>query len=213
MAQSFTRNYTDHSNGSGFQFEFFCDKCGNGHRSSFQVSKLGLAAGLLRAAGSLFGGALSSAGHGADQVKDVLRGQAWDEAFREANDEIRSKFHQCTRCGKWVCPDVCWNDERQLCEECAPDLAEQAASIQAQVAVDQTWEKARAVDQTQGLDASQPKLAKCPRCSAKLQANAKFCGACGAPVGAKAKAFCAECGGELAPGAKFCAGCGAAVAK
>ena len=213
MAQSFTRNYTDHSNATGFQFEFFCDKCGNGYRSSFQVSKLGLAAGLLRAAGSLFGGALSSAGSGADQVKDVLRGQAWDEAFREANDEIRPKFHQCTRCGKWVCPDVCWNAERQLCEECAPDLTEQAAAIQAQVAVDQVREKAAAVDQTQGIDVSSAKTAKCPKCGSKLTPNAKFCGGCGSPVGAKATAFCPECGEQLQAQARFCPGCGKPAPK
>ena len=26
----FTRNHTDHSTDKGFQFEFFCDRCGNG---------------------------------------------------------------------------------------------------------------------------------------------------------------------------------------
>ena len=38
---TFTNNYRDHSNETGYQFEFFCDKCGNGHRSSFQASALG----------------------------------------------------------------------------------------------------------------------------------------------------------------------------
>ena len=41
-AQSFTRNYSDHSNDQGFQFEFHCDKCGNGYRSTFHASTLGL---------------------------------------------------------------------------------------------------------------------------------------------------------------------------
>lgn len=36
----------------GFQFEFFCDKCGNGHMSPFIASKVGVATGILRAAGS-----------------------------------------------------------------------------------------------------------------------------------------------------------------
>jgi uncharacterized OB-fold protein len=170
-----------------------------------------MAAGLLKAAGNLFGGALSSVGSGADQLKDVFRGQAWDEAFKEANAELKAKFHQCTRCGKWVCPEVCWSAERSLCEECAPDLVEQAASIQAQVAVEQVREKARGQDQTQGLDLKAPLAAQCPKCSAKVKPNAKFCSECGTAIGAAAKKFCAECGGELATGAKFCVGCGKPV--
>lgn len=208
MTTPFTRNYTDHSNQSGYQFEFHCDKCGNGFRSTFDTSKLGVAAGLLQAAGSLFGGQLASAGWGAQHVKDALRGPAWDEAFQKAVAELRPKFHQCTRCGKWVCPEVCWNEARQLCEACAPNLQEQAASIQAQVAVEQAWDKARRSDQTAGLDLAAEQVAACPKCKASLQPKAKFCSSCGAPAGGAAKRFCAECGGELAAGAKFCAGCG-----
>ena len=50
------------------------------------------AAGLLKAAGSLFGGALGHAGYAGDQVKDVFRGQAWDEAFAAAG--ASSSTHQ-----------------------------------------------------------------------------------------------------------------------
>src|SRR6185503_5458609 len=75
--QTFTRNHRDHSNDTGFQFEFFCDKCGNGHRSSFQTSGMGVAASMLKAAGALFGGGMSRVGYGADHVKDALRGPAW----------------------------------------------------------------------------------------------------------------------------------------
>src|SRR5438309_1473181 len=109
----FTKNYTDHSNGQGFQFEFHCDKCGNGYRSGFQASKLGMAAGFMRAAASLFGGSsLWGAANAGDQVKDALRGKAWDDAFAAAIDEAKGHFHQCTRCGSWVCPEVCWNEGR-----------------------------------------------------------------------------------------------------
>jgi hypothetical protein len=205
----FTKNHTDHSNNTGFQFEFHCDKCGNGYRSTFQVSKLGVAAGLLRAAGSIFGGSFGSVGAGADHVKDALRGEAWDSAFKEAVEEIRPKFRQCTKCGHWVCPEVCWNEERGMCEDCAPNLQEHAAAIQAQVAVEQVWEKARKVDQTDGMDVSAKQAASCPKCGAGVQPKAKFCSSCGSPVGQKAKRFCAECGGELLPTAKFCGGCGA----
>lgn len=47
-AQAFTRNYTDHSNSDGYQFEFHCDKCGNGYRSSFKANRLGVGDSILR---------------------------------------------------------------------------------------------------------------------------------------------------------------------
>ncbi len=213
MAQAFTKNHSDHSNDTGFQFEFFCDKCGNGFRSSFRTNAVGVAGKLFKAAGSLFGGnKLWGAGHAADHLKDGLRGQAWDGAFKEAIAEIRPKFRQCTRCGNWVCPEVCWNEARALCEACAPDLGEQAAAIQAQVAVDQLHHKARASDQTEGADLSVKTVAQCPNCQARVAPGARFCAECGKPTGAGAvkKAFCTGCGSEKPAAAKFCPGCGAA---
>jgi hypothetical protein len=211
MVQPFTRNYTDHSNDSGFQFEFHCDKCGNGYRSTFHANKMGMAASLLHAAGSIFGGTVSQVGWGADHVKDALRGPAWDSAFNDAVNEIRPRFHQCTRCGKWVCPEVCWNAARGLCEECAPDLREAATAAQAQVAVEQVWDKARQSDQTQGMNMREQQQigAPCPKCSTRNEAGAKFCQGCGSPVAAPVKAFCTQCGAARAPGARFCSGCGA----
>ena len=108
-AQSFTKNHRDHSNDTGFQFEFFCDKCGNGHRSAFKTNGLGVAASLLKAAGAMFGGRVNQAGWGVDHVKDAFRGPAWDSAFASAIEECTPRFRQCSLCGNWVCPEVCWN--------------------------------------------------------------------------------------------------------
>ena len=47
----FTRNHTDLSTDKGYQFEFFCDRCGNGFMSEFQASAVGIAGRALRAAG------------------------------------------------------------------------------------------------------------------------------------------------------------------
>ncbi|MEJ7602500.1 MAG: hypothetical protein WKG01_31700 [Kofleriaceae bacterium] len=52
---AFTRNYTDRSNDTGYQFEFHCDKCGNGHRSTFRASALGVGSKIAKGLGSLFG--------------------------------------------------------------------------------------------------------------------------------------------------------------
>ncbi len=209
-AQAFTRNYADHSNDSGYQFEFHCDKCGNGFRSTYQHSALGVGSKIAKGLGSLFGGGnLFNAGVAADYAKDGLRGKAWDDAFQKAIEEIKPKFHQCTRCGQWVCPDVCWNAARQLCETCAPDLAEEAAHHQAQIASEQIAEKIRGTDLVAGIDPTADMLASCPHCQARIAPGKKFCAGCGKPVGSGAKkTFCTSCGAGIDAGAKFCGDCG-----
>ncbi len=65
----FTRNVNDHSTDKGYQFEFFCDRCGNGFTSEFKASATGMATSALRAAGGLFGGILGSAGNTAYEIE------------------------------------------------------------------------------------------------------------------------------------------------
>jgi len=94
---------------------------------------------------------------------------------------------------------------------CAPNLAEEAAAQQAQVAAQQIGEKLRKVDQVANFDPTAEMVSSCPHCKGQLQAGAKFCASCGKPVGSgAAKAFCSGCGTQLAAGAKFCSGCGQA---
>ena len=211
-AIAFTRNYTDHSNDTGYQFEFNCDKCGNGFRSSFDASALGVGSKIAQGLGSLFGGSkLWQAGNAAAHMKDGLRGGAWDAAFKKAIEEIKPQFHQCTRCGQWVCPQVCWNAERGLCETCAPDLAQEAASHQAHIASQQIAEKMRQQDLVGDIDVTAPMQAACAHCKARLEPGTKFCAECGKPTAVAAaskSAFCTGCGGKLAANAKFCGGCG-----
>jgi hypothetical protein len=203
--QAFTKNYTDHSNSDGFQFEFHCDKCGSGFRSPFAPSGLGVASHLLRAAGSIFGGPLANAGWGADQMKDAFRGQAWDDAYAKAIAECKPNFRQCGRCARWVCPQVCWNVERSLCLECAPNLQQEAAAVQAQVAVEQLWGKARAQDQSAKVDMQRQQVAACPHCQAHVDGG-KFCPECGKPLALATK--CGKCGVDFSAKAHFCPECG-----
>lgn len=199
----FTRNHSDHSNNTGFQFEFMCDKCGNGYMSRFIPSKAGMAAGMLHAAGSLLGGVFGHAASAGDQVREMMRGSARDDAFAEAVTEAKRHFHQCTRCGKWVCPEVCWNESRGLCEECAPDLMTEAAAAQARAAVEQVQEKARQVDHVSDIDMKKDLQAQCPHCQARVQGG-KFCPECGKPL--SSKLTCSKCGTEFS--GKFCPECG-----
>lgn len=57
----FTRNYRDLSTDKGFQFEFFCDKCGNGYQTPFEASTTGTVTTVLDAASSLLGGIFGQA--------------------------------------------------------------------------------------------------------------------------------------------------------
>ena len=202
----FVENYDDLSTDRGFQFKFYCDKCGNGHVSGFQPSVVGTVGGLLRAAGDIFGGVLGQAGHGAYEIQRAVGGKAHDDALAAAVTEVKPNFTQCVRCGHWVCNEVCWNPKRGLCTECGPKTEVEIAHAQSAAQLEQIQEKVRAKDQTRDLDLDTQMVARCPKCKAET-AGAKFCPECGASLAPKDA--CADCGAKLAPKAKFCPECGA----
>src|SRR6185436_9538121 len=137
---AFTKNHDDLSTDTGYQFKFHCDKCGNGFMSTFVQSKVKTAGSFLRTAGQLFGGILGSAGANSYEIQRAVGGKEHDSAFREAVEEARGHFKQCSRCGLWVCPENCWNTDRGLCERCAPNLEEERAAAQATTVKEQVWE-------------------------------------------------------------------------
>jgi hypothetical protein len=201
----FTGNHEDLSTDRGYQFKFFCEKCGNGYMSSFQTSKMGMLGSAARVAGSLFGGVFGSVADSAYEVQRAVGGPAHDSALKDAVAEIAPTFKQCTRCGNWVCQPVCWNKKAGLCEGCAPDLDEEMAAAQAEAAREQIHEKARTVDWTRQRDVKTVSGAVCGACGAKTQGG-KFCHDCGAPL--NAKTGCASCGHEAEGSPKFCPECG-----
>ena len=201
----FVQNYDDLSTDQGYQFRFHCNHCGNGYQSTFVPNKLGMVGGFLRAAGGLLGGALGNAGNSAYDIQRVIAGPAHDKALQEAVQEIKPLFTQCHRCGTWVCREICWNADKGLCKQCAPILAEEAASAQATAAGYQIHDKAMQTDQTQGLDITQQTSAQCPQCGAATTGG-KFCPECGAPLAAKSN--CPQCHVEIPVGSKFCPECG-----
>ncbi len=201
----FTRNHTDHSTDKGFQFEFFCDRCGNGFMSEFKASAAGFAAGALRAAGGLFGGILGQAGSSAYEIERAVQGPGHDNAFREAVAEAKPSFHQCPKCAKWVCLNACWNQKRSLCYDCAPDIETELASAQVQATVDQIKQKLQQQDLTKDIDLTAEAAARCPACGALTQ-GAKFCPECGKPL--RPKNECPRCGTKVEAGSKFCPECG-----
>jgi len=201
----FTSNYTDLSSQRGFQFKFFCTKCGNGYQSTFRANRLGTAAAAANAAASLLGGIFGRAAQTAESLQSMAAGPQHDAALDAAVKEISPLFKQCTRCGNWVCEPVCWNKKMGLCETCAPDLDEEIAAAQASAAKDQALEKARAVDYVGQRDLAQVGAVLCPSCGAKTQGG-KFCPECGTAISPKRK--CANCGAQADGTPKFCPECG-----
>ena len=200
----FTRNHNDSSTDQGFQFEFLCDRCGNGYQTEFQASATGLATSALDAASNLFGGLFSNVASAGHSVKSAAWEKAHDAAFVKAVEEAQPHFHKCKRCGHWV-DDDCWNPGKMLCKDCAPDLEEEFANIQTEVTIQQAREKAAGVDMVSADRFKQNIVAACPHCGAKLTGG-KFCPECGKPV--SQDKHCTNCGAVVKAGAKFCAECG-----
>lgn len=205
----FVRNYSDLSTNKGFQFEFYCDRCGSGYRTKFKPSVTGTVTGVLDAAGSLLGGFFSSAADVSERVRSASWERAHDEAFEAATEELKPDFVQCPRCSSWVCRSGCWNTKKGLCKECAPDLGVEMAAAQASKSVEEVWAHAAMAEEDKKLATENWRetiRASCPQCEVPLASNAKFCPECGAPL--KVRENCVACGAKLTPGSKFCAECG-----
>jgi membrane protease subunit (stomatin/prohibitin family) len=211
----FTRNYSDNSTDHGFQFEFYCDRCGTGYRTQFQSFALGTVANVLDAASGLFGGIVGQAADLGERARSAAWEKAHDQAFVRAMQELKPDFVQCPRCSSWVCRKSCWNDRRGLCKECAPDLGVEMAAAQASRTTEEIWAHSKMAEEDREMlkekSWREGVRATCPKCNAPLAKNAKFCPECGTKI--KAEAFCAECGAKLQPSAKFCPECGAKVKK
>jgi hypothetical protein len=206
----FTDNIRDLSNENGFQFEFVCERCGNGYRSPFQNNIMERGRGLLRGAGSLFGGKLQELSWATQQLAydRGTNSKAKDKAMAEAVDAVRDQFQQCRGCGNWVCVPVCWNHEIGQCLVCSPSVAEEISRAQAQAQVEQIHQKTRETDWTADLNLTTRAKVTCPHCNAKIDGG-KFCPSCGQKLAQTS--FCSECGSQLAEGVKFCPECGHAA--
>ncbi|CCW35461.1 Double zinc ribbon [Chthonomonas calidirosea] len=204
----FVQNYDDLSTDQGFQFRFYCDHCRNGFMSTFEPNKLGLMGDALRAAGGFLGGFLSRAGESAYDIQRAVGGKAHDAALQTAVQEIKPLFNQCRRCGRWVCKEVCWNEARGLCKQCAPVEEEELASAQAQVVKEQIYSKLQEKDLTTEINLTAHATVTCPHCGSAVQGG-KFCPECGKPL--STQTTCPQCHAQIPEGAKFCTQCGTRI--
>lgn len=222
MLHSFTRNYDDLSTESGFQFEFYCDNCGNGFKSTFQESKTygtrkktdrvsEVASGI----GGLFGGLASSLGGVVERGMDAVGNNFdWDspqwrkeqeQYFDEAQAEVRPHFKKCPACSQWACDD-CWNEDEGLCISCAP--RESAYVAQARNQAMRNNIDAAAEEAVVWHGTLETRTTVCPNCG-KPAGTGKFCNHCGSPLSLN---ICPNCGAKVAQGLAFCGECGSPMA-
>jgi len=203
-------NYNDISTDSGFQFEFNCGRCNVGFRSKFSSFIAGNIAGALNTANNLFGGIFGKASEIGENVRSASWQKAHDDAFTSAQQEVKEVFSQCPRCQSWVCLKKCWNHQKGLCKNCAPDLGVEMSAAQASKSVEEVWANAAMAQEDKKLSTENWRetiVASCPKCHAPQKTNAKFCSECGEPL--KPKNTCSQCQAKLSSGAKFCPECGA----
>jgi membrane protease subunit (stomatin/prohibitin family) len=207
----FVRNYSDHSTERGFQFEFYCDRCGTGLRTPFQASATGVVSEVLDVASGLLGGRLSRAASASDRLRSAAWEKAHDSAYRKAVAQARPSFEQCPRCSQWVCKASCWNPDLGLCKECAPDAEAEYAATRVATEIEQgqeairegTYVDAKAKSRLQ----NEALTARCPHCGKALASASKFCPECGKRIEVEKR--CPECGSTVQASAKFCPECGA----
>jgi len=211
MKIAFTDNYEDLSTERGYQFKFNCQRCGNGYLSSFKKSTIGTVSSAARILGNFFEGGERIASS-SDEAHRMTAGKAHDDAFKEAIEEIHPSFIECPRCTQWVCHEKCWNDEKGLCKQCAPDLGVEMAAAQATRTVEEIHAHAQVAEEDlpSKVDWKGKRVkAACPKCKTPLSKDLKFCPNCGENLYAAKK--CAKCKSDLTPGAKFCVECGEKV--
>ena len=200
----FTDKYHDVSTNSGFQFEFYCERCHDAWRSPFDRYAAGTMEDVLGAASNMFGGLFGSARSAMEQVRSAGYSSAKDAALKKAVKEAVGHFHRCPRCSNNFC-DKCWNADEGTCIGCVPRLDAEIASIRNEAKIAAVREKAfqTATASSQDLEA---RAVSCRDCGAPV-GRGKFCPECGTPVSLTKN--CASCSAEVPASSKFCPECGA----
>jgi hypothetical protein len=206
----FSKNFSDHSittgANSGFQFEFYCERCGDAWRTDFVPYRGGQATSWLGKAAGIFGGVLGNVERAAEGLAQAGYGGAHDHAFAAAVEHAKDHFHRCARCMEYAC-DTCWNSAKGLCRKCAPDAEVEIDAARAEGEVQAVREKASADGKKRGelIDVTRERQLVCPKCNAETH-GAKFCPECGVKLAAPSN--CPKCSIEIPPGVKFCPECG-----
>ena len=214
--QPFTRNHEDNSSESGFQFTFYCDLCHDGYKTRFIESKTYKQTGLFGMVGRAISTGSTLVGQyrlgnaierGVDILNDRKQGMSpewrkeWEDAFELAQNEAKQHFLRCSRCKKYVC-EADYNEQDNLCVECAPRENVELTAIRAERMVSEMKEKAETAKVFKGdIERIQTICSEC----GKPAGEGKFCNNCGASL---SLTKCPSCGNKVAIGTKFCGECG-----
>jgi hypothetical protein len=206
----FSKNFKDLSISSGanagFQFEFYCERCGDAWRAEFTAYRGGQASSWLGKAAGIFGGVLGNVESAAEGLAQAGYGKAHDEAFAHAIAQATDHFHRCARCMEYAC-DTCWNTAKGLCRNCAPDAEVEIDAARAQGEVDAVRIRAHSEGEKRAeqMDVKRDRQLVCPKCGAETH-GAKFCPECGVKLATTSQ--CPKCSATVSPGTKFCPECG-----
>ena len=208
----FTSNYTDVSTYEGYQFEFHCQRCGNGYRSAFRHSVTGFGGRLAALGGGILGGEIGSrvqeVGLLAQWDRSSTRGSTNDKRLLEASEDVAGHFVQCRGCAEWVCRDVCWDGRAGCCSRCVPPAPEPIPGFGPSGFGPGAGYGPPPGSNPPPTGGHGPSGYGPPRVSLRHPGHpsspAVCCTNCGATTAGR---FCAHCGTPLAPPA--CTGCGA----
>jgi hypothetical protein len=217
--QPFTDNFADNSTDAGFQFTFCCYICQEGYKTKFIASKSYKKGRMLKTIGSLFSAGAQvlgkySVGYSTERATDVISERfkgmspAWhkehDVAFEQAQIEAKAHFHRCPKCTNWVCEN-CWNEQVNLCVNCAPREAVEIAAARAKKKAGDIQAKTAKTQVFKGE--IKKKVTICPACG-KPAGTGKFCVNCGSSLDL---IKCSKCGAENPAGTRFCGECGTKI--
>src|SRR5258708_632971 len=156
------------------------------------------------------GGVASNIGWDVASTAEGLAQSGWhkarDAAFQRAITKAGGHFHRCARSHHHVC-DKCWNADRGLCLNCAPDVQAEVEEARAEGLIAAARANAYAAGEPlgQAVETSTERQLVCPQCRSETH-GAKFCPECGHKL--TGPAACASCGQQVPAGAKFCPECG-----
>ena len=183
-------NYRDLSTSSsdvsaGFQFEFYCDLCGESMRTAFTPYRKGQLTGWLGRFTFLFSD-LYKVNRASGAFADAGASSAKAEALEEARATVAQYYHACPTCHR-AAGNECWSADLQQCRDCAA--------------------KARS-GSSGGYSQSAPGEAgsACPHCQTPSQGG-RFCHECGFDMASTHKS-CPSCGSTMSRQARFCTDCG-----
>lgn len=183
-------NYRDLSTSNsdlsaGFQFEFFCEICGETQRSAFRPYRKGQITGWLSRFAFLFSD-LNKASRATGAFADAGASGAKADALDEARAAMASSYQHCDECHQWAGRE-CWDSRASTCSACAARAAAGTPVAPGPA--------------TPGQAGS-----ACPNCQA-LSQGGRFCHECGFDMASTHKS-CPGCGAMQLRQARFCTDCG-----